>query len=110
MPKKFQPSDKWRLLIRDNFHYQDPDEEWVQGPYETAEEAISAAKRIVDDYLSERASEKSTVDGLLNSYLMFGESPDVLAPAGQPQTEFSSWEYAQRRAQELCQQKQRNQA
>jgi hypothetical protein len=41
----------YRVMVDDNFHYMDEDERFEHGSFPTAEEAIAACKRIVDEIL-----------------------------------------------------------
>lgn len=41
----------YKVLIDDNFHYQDEDERVAHGAFGTREEALAACRRIVDEFL-----------------------------------------------------------
>ena len=41
---------KYQLYVDDNFHYQDESERYLAGEYDTLEEALAAAKGIVDEF------------------------------------------------------------
>ncbi len=54
---------KYRVMIDDNFHYMDEDERCDSGTFKTYEEAVSAAKEIVDRSLRwERGQSKNPND------------------------------------------------
>jgi hypothetical protein len=45
------PDPKYRVLIDDNFWFDEEEERHEHGSYNTLEEAVAVAKRIVDDFL-----------------------------------------------------------
>ncbi len=61
---------------------------------------MCAGKRIVDDYLAEAYREGMTAEGLYGSYTMFGELPFIAG--GPPESDFSAWDYAKARCEEIC--------
>ena len=97
-------SEKYRVLTGDNFHSYDDDEgSDDSGTYSTQEEAIEAAKLIVDKSLRwERKQSKNPADPneLYDRYMDFGDDP-VIRPGTEPH--FSAWEYAKSRCPEICQ-------
>jgi hypothetical protein len=42
---------RYKVIVDDNFHYMDESERYEHGVFATAEEAIAACKRIVDEDL-----------------------------------------------------------
>ena len=44
---------RYKVLVDDNFHYQDPGERREHGAYDTLEEALAACREIVDRSLEE---------------------------------------------------------
>jgi hypothetical protein len=91
----------YRVLVDDNFHYMDESERYELGSYATLEEAIKAAKAVVDSFLSSEYHPGMTADQLYKQYVTFGEDPFIIAPE-QSQINFSAWDYARARCQELC--------
>ena len=91
----------YKVIVADNFHYQDENEIYTAGVFATAEEALCEAKRIVDVSLRECVKPGLTANGLYELYTMFGEDPHVVAVDGSPQLSFSAWEYARERAGEI---------
>jgi hypothetical protein len=87
---------KYSVLIDDNFHYMDESERVHHGVFDTADEAIAACKRIVDECLD--AMPAVTADELYEKYVMFGDDPFIVPvdPAGQ-QVDFSARAYAKER-------------
>lgn len=55
-------------MVDDNFHYQDSDERWEGGIYETAEEALEVCRRLVDTSLKEAHKPGASADGLYTVY------------------------------------------
>ena len=93
------------VMVDDNFHYMDEDERWKLGTFATADEAIAACKKLVDENLLSMLKNKPpgmTATELYELYVMFGDDPSVFEPSGVPQVEFSAWDYARVRAEELC--------
>jgi hypothetical protein len=94
--------NKYRVFSGDNFHPYDEDEVDDSGAYPTAENALQAAKAIVDNSLRwERKQSKNPADPdeLYDRYTDFGDSP-VIRPDTNPS--FSAWEYAKVRCIEIC--------
>jgi hypothetical protein len=71
------------------------------GHFETVDAAEAACRRIVDNFLLQNFEPGMSAAALLFAYRMFGEDPFIVAQAG-PERIFSAWEYAERRANELC--------
>jgi hypothetical protein len=40
-----------RVMVDENFRYQDPESRWTRGTFDTAEEALAACRKMVDDDL-----------------------------------------------------------
>ena len=91
------------VFVNDNYHYQDEDERYQLGEFETLGDAISACKRLVDEYLDEAredgASSIVSAEDLYRSYTMFGPDPFVVGAA--EYVPFSAWEYAKQRCQDI---------
>ncbi|GEM_PF-1487155 len=87
---------KYKVLVDDNFHFMDKDERYQLGVYATAEEAVAACKRIVDDDLRGYCASNPgiTADGLYDLYVSFGDDPFIVASESSDPVEFSAWEYA----------------
>lgn len=95
-------AEKYRVLTGDNFHAYDDDGVDDCGSYDTQEEAIEAAKLIVDKSLRwERKQSNNPKDPneLLDRYMDFGDDP-VIRPETNPH--FSAWEYAKLRCADIC--------
>jgi hypothetical protein len=96
-------SQKYRVMIDDNFHYMDESERDEHGTFKIYEEAVEAAKQIVDKSLRwERKQSKNPGDPkeLYERYTNFGDDPFVTPePEGQ---HFSAWGYAEQRCHEIC--------
>ena len=72
----------YHITVFDNFHRHEPDEARVSGAYATAEAAIAAVKRKIDDELEYLWSEVchqdkgiATLDRLISHYNSFAEMP-----------------------------------
>lgn len=68
--------------------------------YETSEEALTACKQYIDDFLIENYKRGMTAKELYENYLQFGKEPYIF-----PSTKnghFSAWEYAEERCKVIC--------
>jgi len=86
------------VFVDDNFHYGDSDERYKLGSFPTAEAAVEAARKIVDDYLTSNLKPGMTAEHLYSGYTGFGEDPFIIGEG----VTFSAWDYAKQRCQELC--------
>ncbi|ANW00114.1 hypothetical protein LMTR13_07855 [Bradyrhizobium icense] len=89
-----------KVLIDDNFHYQDENERVTHGQFETAEEAIAACRSIVDDFLAGAFKPGMSATALYDLYRSFGDDPSA-DPKGAP-VAFSAWQYARERCEVLA--------
>lgn len=93
----YQPpvSQKYRVIVRDHFHYMDEDETYVDGEYDTIDEALKVSQKIIDDYLVSRLDQGFSAKELYDDYMMFGEDPSIEGVF------WSASGYAQTKAEEL---------
>jgi hypothetical protein len=89
----------FELFVDDNYHYMDEAHRYSVATFASWEEAVAAAKRIVDEFLAEAYRPGMTSGELYRSYTGFGEDPFV---APEPEEHFSAWDYARGRCRELC--------
>ncbi len=88
------------VRVWDNFHYMDEDEAYIRGEYPTWDEAVAAARRLVDLSLAECYKPGMTAADLYSYYTSFGDDTSVVPePKGH---HFSAWGYARDRCEELC--------
>ena len=92
----------YKVMIDDNFAYMDEDERSEHGTFSTAEEAVAACRRLVDQWLIKNYKLGTTAAELYEHYTSFGEDSFVIAPLGATKITFSAWEYARERATALC--------
>ena len=78
------------------------DERWEYGTFATAEEAIVACRKLMDDSLAEEYRPGMAATQLYDRYTSFGEEPFVVAPSGAAKVDFSARDYARNRAEALC--------
>ena len=90
----------YTVYVDDNFHYMDESERYKLGEFATAEAAVAAAKKVVDEYLASAYQPGMSAEELSRSYLLFGEDPYIV-PRG-PGSDFSARDYARERCRELC--------
>jgi hypothetical protein len=86
---------KYTVFVDDNFHYTDEAERYTLGEFDTAQEAVAAAKRIIDEFLDPAHEPWMTAEELYQGYTMFGEDPFIVPD--DPTGHFSAWNYAKER-------------
>jgi hypothetical protein len=86
------------VFVDDNYHHVKEEERYKSGDYETLEEAVVRCKIIVDQFLEREHRSGMSSNELYDQYRMFGEDPFIRGP----NAEFSAWDYAKRRCNELC--------
>ncbi len=88
------------VQVADNFHYGDKSEIYTHGEFATWEDALAAARRIVDDSLAHHWRQGISADELYDQYQGFGDDPFIVPePEGRA---FSAWDYARERCAVLC--------
>ena len=85
------------VFIDDNFHYMDEDGCTTLGEYTTAEEAIQAARNVIDEYLLDAWKPGQDAKCLFEAWCSFGEESWISPPVG-----FDAREYARQRCGEVC--------
>jgi nicotinic acid mononucleotide adenylyltransferase len=94
---------RYRVLVDDNFHYQDSEERWEEGTYATVEEAIAACRSIVDRSLEEERRPGISAEALYDRYMSFGDDPSIVVLDGtDASATFSAWRYAKERCRVIC--------
>ena len=91
------------MFVDDNYCYMDEDRRWKLGEFETYQEAVAAAKKVVDDCLVEHYKPGTTAAVLYMGYKEFGDDPLITGEGpGIDSESFTAWEYAKLRCEELC--------
>jgi hypothetical protein len=93
---------RYKVMVDDNFHYMEEDERREYGTFATAEQAIAACRRVVDESLVAEYRPGITAAALHDRYTSFGDEPFVVAPSGVAKVDFSARDYARSRAELLC--------
>jgi hypothetical protein len=93
---------KYHLRIYDNFHYMDESEAYDHGQFGTYEEAVTAAKAIVDEFFHQNWKSGIDPDQLLGQYTLYGEDPVILPDGPGEHERFSARTYAGTSAVEIC--------
>lgn len=96
---------KFHLKIFDNNHHWDEASSYDHGEYETYEEAVIAAKKIVEEFFIGKCHSNRTADDLMASFAMYGEEPVVFPDEPKNAVKFSPREYAEEYVKELCKNK-----
>ncbi len=95
----------FEVLIDDNAHYQD--ETWRRklGEYDKYEDALAAAKIVIDEFLSQNRGQHTEASKLFQLYSIYGEDPYIVPdPTRDPDgvgESFSARDYARKRCQQL---------
>lgn len=94
--------NRYKVLIDDNFHFMDEDHRYEWGVFGTADEAVAACKRIVDNELTYMLKPDTTADDLYGLWVMFGEDPYVM-PLNRTDARvgFAACDYAKERCEVL---------
>ena len=92
----------YKVMIDDNFHYQDESERVEFSTFATADEAVAACRRLVLASLLESYKPGMTAAELCDQYRSFGSDPFVVVPPGAGKVEFSARDYAREQAADLC--------
>lgn len=90
----------FRICVGDNSRYMDDGENRAQGEFATWDEAVAAARRLVDRSLAEHYRSGMSSDALFSAYTAFGEDPYIVPTP--PGLHFSAWDYARERCATLC--------
>jgi (p)ppGpp synthase/HD superfamily hydrolase len=92
----------FHLRVYDNFHYSDESETDDIGNFASYEEALDAAKAIVDNFLISNWKIGITPNDLLGLYDDFGSDPSIISKDSIKYEHFSARNYAISRVEELC--------
>ena len=93
-------AEHFEVFVDDNFHYMDEDYRYKAGEFLNYDEALTEAKRIVDEELAYRVKPGMTAEELYDRYITFGEDPFIM-PANKKDS-FSAWDYAQTQSYKVC--------
>ncbi len=69
----------YKVMVDDNFHYMEEDERWEYGTFASAEEALDACRRLVDEALMAEYRDGATAEQLFVRYTSFGDDPFIVA-------------------------------
>lgn len=93
---------KFHLRIFDNNHHWDETSSYDHGSYETYEDAVIEAKKIVEEFFKDECKQGITADDLMASFAMYGEEPVVFPDEPKNGNRFSSRNYAEEYVNEIC--------
>jgi hypothetical protein len=93
---------RYVVWTEDNFHHMDPDSDnlYKHGEFDTCEEAIAAARRVVDEFLLTTLEPEHTAEELWKLFTTFGDTPYITTDDPDCRA-FSAWDYARARCGEL---------
>ena len=69
-------TNKFKVFVDDHFNYQNEEQRYEYGEYETIEEAVAACKKIVDRSLN-NLLKSCALEELKDKYFSFGEDPFI---------------------------------
>lgn len=94
---------RYKVMVDDNFHYQESDERREYGAYQTLEEALAACRGLVDKSLREEYRPGISAQDLYDRYTSFGDDPFIMVIEGaDDRAKFSAWDYAKDRCRVIC--------
>jgi hypothetical protein len=93
---------KFHLRVYDNFHFADEFEAYNFGEYETYEDAIIAARAIVEEFFVHHWKRGMTAESLLQGHAQYGEEPIILPSEPGENICFSARTYANEIAETVC--------
>ena len=72
----------YTVYVDDNFHYEDESKREKLGEFQSAAEAIAAARKLVDSYLDRAFEPGMTAEALFRSFTTFGRDPFIVPSEG----------------------------
>ncbi len=84
----------YRVRVWDNFHYMDDSEAYDEGSYDTYDEALLAAHKVVRRSLEQLWQPGVTLAQLITQYVMYGEDPGIIPEGPDTGPIFSARDYA----------------
>lgn len=91
---------KYTVYVDDNTHFMDESERFKLGEYETAEDAVKAAKYLVDKFLVQNYKPDMLSETLYENYTIFGKDPFIVPQ--DEESKFSAWDYAKEQCRIIC--------
>ena len=96
---------RYKVVVDDNFHYQDAGHRRDEGSFERIEDALRRCRDIVERSIREEWRPGISAEALYERYTSFGEDPFIVVLDGaDPQAAFSAWTYAKERCEAMCSQ------
>ena len=93
---------KFHLRVFDNNHHWDEASTYDHGEYSTYEEAVTEAKKIVEEFFRGECKPGKTEGDLLASFALYGEEPVVLPEEPGKGDVFSPSDYAEEYVNGIC--------
>ena len=90
--------DCYHVIVSDNYHYQDPDEQYAITGFASEAEALAECREIVERCLVDFAEPGKSADEVYSAYTMFGDDPSIVGAKGSSPVKFSGWNYAREHA------------
>ena len=93
---------KFHLRVYENSHYMDESEAYNHGQYNTYEDALVAAKAIVDEFMEHNWQTGISPESLIGQFCLYGDDPIILPNEPGKSECFSARTYAHISAVEIC--------
>ncbi len=90
----------YRVYLDANFHQMDTSARTMTGEYSNHEEAVTAARELIDGILESEYRDSMSAEELLHAYVTRGEEPFILPEDSN--SAFNARDYATVRCQYLC--------
>lgn len=94
------PALVYTVFVAENSAYMDESEQRRLGDFPTWDEAVAAAREIVERSLRELHAPPMGAERLFRLYTLFGD--DAYVVPSDDSHRFSAWEYARERCHEIC--------
>lgn len=99
-PPTSSPPSSFTVHVDSNAHFMDEDERYTLGEYPTYEEALAAAKRLLNRDLDEHLQKGGAAQSWFDSYPMYGDDPWI-SPTPEGVTPFSARDFVKALAKEM---------
>jgi hypothetical protein len=92
---------KYQVLMLDNFHFGDIEEEYVGGEFDRYEDAVLFSRKQIDDEYTHFLQGSTAPDKLYEAWVGFGETPLIIGELPAGMKKFNSTDYARMRQSQI---------
>lgn len=69
---------EYKVYVDDNCHFMNEDERYLQGTYDSFEKAVTAARKVIDDFFAGVDIGKLTEEQLFSGWSHYGDNPFIV--------------------------------